>query len=151
MRTAGGRKRAARNARDEGAAAVEFALVSVLLFTVLFGILQYGMLFFQMQAASSTARQVARVASVGISGCGPFRTGARTVAEQNELPTDDSYRISADFENGTGTAARPEWVDVSVRFSPTDFGAPFVPFPAELTRTARARVESLGTVVGGCP
>jgi Flp pilus assembly protein TadG len=146
VRTAGGRKHAPR---DEGAAAVEFALVSVLLFTVLFGILQYGFLFFQMQAASSTARQVARLASVGISDCANFGTAARTVAAENEVPS-DGFSVTADFEDGSGTAARPEWVDVSVRFSPTDFGAPFVPFPGGMTRTARARVESLGAEVGGC-
>jgi Flp pilus assembly protein TadG len=128
---------------------VEFALVSVLLFTVLFGILQYGMLFFQMQAASSTARQVARLASVGISGCPAFRTAARTVADENELPL-TGLTSTATFVVGGGTAARPEWVDVSIRFSPTDFGVPFVPFPGDLTRTARARVESLGAVTGAC-
>jgi Flp pilus assembly protein TadG len=147
VRTARGRSDAAR---DEGAAAVEFALVSVLLFTILFGIMQYGMLFFQLQAGSSTARQVARLASVGISDCSTFRTAARTVADGNEVPL-TGLAVKAAFVTGTGSPGRPEWVDVSVKFSPTDFGVPFVPFPGDLTRTARARVESLGAETGACP
>jgi hypothetical protein len=136
-------------APDEGAAAVEFALVSVLLFTILFGILQYGMLFFQMQAASSTARQMARFASVGITSCSAFRTASLAVASENEVPS-LGFVPKAVFDVGGGTAARPEWVDVSIKFSPTDFGVPFVPFPGDLTRTARARVENVGGVTGAC-
>lgn len=147
MRTARGRTGAAP---DEGAAAVEFALVSVLLFTILFGILQYGMLFFQLQGASSTARQAARLASVGVNNCGTFKSSVQAVADSNEVPV-AGLVTTATFVVGGGTAARPEWVDVSVRFSPTDFGVPFVPFPGDLTRTARARVESLGSVTGACP
>ena len=142
MRTASGETDAAP---DSGAAAVEFALVSVLLFAVLFGILQYGMVFFQMQAASSTARQVARLASVGVDDCDAFDQSSDDVAEENELP-DEDLEITTTFRAGSGTAAAPEWVDVSVHFHPTDFNIPFVPFPSEITRTARARVETLGSV-----
>ncbi|MGH3990759.1 MAG: TadE/TadG family type IV pilus assembly protein, partial [Pseudonocardiaceae bacterium] len=54
------RRRALRS--DSGAAAVEFALVSVLLFTLLFGTVQYGYFFFQATAAEHAAREGAREA-----------------------------------------------------------------------------------------
>ena len=40
---------------DDGAAAVEFALVSVLLFTLFFGIIQYGYFFLQSSGAEHAA------------------------------------------------------------------------------------------------
>ena len=61
------RQRGARG--DDGAAAVEFALVSLLLLTLLFGIIQYGYFFFQSTAAESAAREGARAAAVGIENC----------------------------------------------------------------------------------
>lgn len=49
-----------RHGRHErGASAVEFTLVSSLLFTLVFGIVQYGMYFWQLQggAAAAMSRQ----------------------------------------------------------------------------------------------
>ena len=58
------RKRNQSGARDErGAAAVEFALVALILFTLLFGILQLGIWFWSRQTADA-AREVSRVAAV---------------------------------------------------------------------------------------
>lgn len=45
---------------DRGAAAVEFALVSLLLFLLLFGIIEFGLYFAQNLALSNGARQGAR-------------------------------------------------------------------------------------------
>ena len=50
---------------DSGASAVEFALVSLILFPLLFGILQYGYYFFALQNGNSVAREAARKVSVG--------------------------------------------------------------------------------------
>ncbi len=138
--------------RDEGAAALEFALVSVLLFTLLFGILQFSMLFFQMQAASSTARDAARLAAVGIDSCTDYGTAIEQDAKDNQLPTDASWHLSARFTDASGSSggSAPQWVSVSVTFSPTDFHFPFLPFPGDLTRTARARVEDVGQVTTSC-
>jgi len=46
--------------RDEGAAAVEFAIVALLLFTLLFGIIQFGWLFYQWNEITHAAREGAR-------------------------------------------------------------------------------------------
>jgi Flp pilus assembly protein TadG len=55
----------ARLRREEGAAAVEFALIAGLLFMLLFGMIEYGFAFFQMQTLRGATREGARVAAVG--------------------------------------------------------------------------------------
>lgn len=51
--------------KEEGAAAVEFALVAGLLFMLIFGMIEYGLAFFEMQSLRSATREGARVAAVG--------------------------------------------------------------------------------------
>jgi Flp pilus assembly protein TadG len=51
--------------KEEGAAAVEFALVAGLLFMLLFGMIEYGFAFFEMQTLRGATREGARVAAVG--------------------------------------------------------------------------------------
>ncbi len=51
--------------RDErGAAAVEFALVASLLFLFLFGIIEFGRIFSELEVLNSAAREGARAAAV---------------------------------------------------------------------------------------
>jgi len=57
--------RPSRRRRDDGAAAVEFALVMVPLLVLIFLTIHFGMLFYSTQAASSAAREALRRASVG--------------------------------------------------------------------------------------
>jgi Flp pilus assembly protein TadG len=49
---------------EEGAAAVEFALIGVVLFLVLFGILQYGIWLSQYEVYQGAAREGARLGAV---------------------------------------------------------------------------------------
>ncbi|HEV8565267.1 MAG TPA: TadE/TadG family type IV pilus assembly protein [Actinomycetota bacterium] len=51
--------------RDEGAAAVEFALIAGVLALLLFGMMEYGLFFLQAQTLKSGAREGARQAAVG--------------------------------------------------------------------------------------
>jgi len=51
--------------REEGAAAVEFALIVGVLAMLIFGMLQFGVAFFQLQNLRSAAREGARVGAVG--------------------------------------------------------------------------------------
>lgn len=54
--------------RDEnGASAVEFALIAALLFMILFGTIQFGIAYNRYQGQTSAAREGARLASVGAS------------------------------------------------------------------------------------
>jgi hypothetical protein len=149
--------------REQGAAAVEFAIVSVLLFTLLFGILQYGYAFFQIQSAQSVAREAARLASLGISQCtsgGDPRTESPPVsfvgsvlARANGAGLDNARvtRVSVVWDDGSGgpTAVRGGTAEVTVQYAPARLDV--VPFPSgDFIATAQARVEDLGTEVGAC-
>ena len=60
------RKNLRREAKKEdGAAAVEFALIVGLLAILVFGLLEYGLAFWQVQNLRSATREGARVAAVG--------------------------------------------------------------------------------------
>ena len=50
---------------EEGAAAVEFALIVGLLAILIFGLLEYGIAFWQVQNLRAATREGARVAAVG--------------------------------------------------------------------------------------
>ena len=50
---------------EDGAAAVEFALIVGLLAILVFGLLEYGLAFWQVQNLRASAREGARVAAVG--------------------------------------------------------------------------------------
>ena len=54
-----------RGNKDEGASAVEFALVSFVLVLLLFGIIQFGYLFFQWLEVTHAAREGVRWAALG--------------------------------------------------------------------------------------
>lgn len=54
-----------RGRREEGASAVEFALVSFVLALLLFGIMQFGHLFFQWLEVTHAAREGVRWAALG--------------------------------------------------------------------------------------
>ncbi len=54
-----------RRAAQRGAALVEFALVSALLFLLLFGIIEVGLLLGDQAQVGAAAREAARSASVG--------------------------------------------------------------------------------------
>lgn len=55
----------ARLRREDGAAAVEFALIAGVLAMLIFGMLQYGLAFFQLQNLRAASREGARIGAVG--------------------------------------------------------------------------------------
>ena len=72
--------------REDGAAAVEFALVSILLFTLLFGIINFALVLHRYQVYEGAAREGARFAAV------------RCVDDVNNTPctlADEQSRVSA--------------------------------------------------------
>jgi hypothetical protein len=54
-----------RVSRDEGAAAVEFALIAAVLSILIFGMTEFGLFFVQDQSLKAAAREGARVAAAG--------------------------------------------------------------------------------------
>ena len=70
--------RRATNRREQGASAVEFALILTPLLLIVFGLVQYGMYFWAKQGASAAARDAAREAAVGKpADCATFRDNVR--------------------------------------------------------------------------
>ena len=126
----------ARASSDRGAAAVEFALVSVLLITLLFGIIQYSFLFWEAQTASRIAREVGRAAAVGTQTCAEMQAGA-----DSQLGT-KTVAIDVDFP---GSPAVGDTVSATVSFDGTRLGFPFIPVPGgdTISQTADARIENV--------
>ena len=142
--------------RDTGAAAVEFALVSVLLFTLLFGILQYGLYFWSLQTGSAAAKEAARRASVGdctdaeLKALVANRIGG---AKDNTDPT--KFTVTRTFTDASNVAVATPVVGgsviVAVQFPTYNMHFPFVPFLGDPTvqRTETVRMEDT-TASGAC-
>jgi Flp pilus assembly pilin Flp len=133
---------------EEGAAAVEFALLLPLLVVLLFGFIQFGTAFNTRIQATNAAREAARVAVVGVDdwsniGGLPFW---QVVRQQAGLGSISNCTFSTEGLGGTLT--------VSFDY-PLDLVIPFMPSPPSWqTGTARAsmRVEQLSAPggPGGC-
>jgi Flp pilus assembly protein TadG len=143
-------RRALRRGRagEDGATAVEFALVLIPLLVVLLGSIQYGWYFFTAQSASSAARETARQLSVGdCQGAGEALSYARRQANVIDLTleyglADDTSDTAIDGSTGV-LPARGDQLRVVVT---ADAGIiNFVPVPAGgvVTRVTDARVEDL--------
>ncbi len=130
---------------QDGAAAVEFALLLPLLVLLLFGFIQFGLAFNTRIQATNAAREAARQAVVGIDnwndvGGVPFwqvvkdRAGVRSISNCS-FTTDDvvggTLKVSFDY--------------------PLDLVIPFLPNPPSWrsgTATAAMRIEQLSNPLG---
>jgi Flp pilus assembly protein TadG len=131
----------ARRRRDDGAAAVEFALIaSLVLLPLLFGILQYGFYFFQATSAEHAAREGARLAAIGTGDCASWEAAVEARATGVEVT---GISLSAG-------AARGDSITVSMTWVPA-IDLPLVPFiPDSVLEQATTRVERIGPLTGGC-
>jgi Flp pilus assembly protein TadG len=116
--------------REEGAAAVEFALIVGLLAILVFGLLEYGLAFWQVQNLRASAREGARVAAVrGSSGdisdamvsssAGSLEPGfsgfsTSTTCDDNS----DGVPVTVTINNGALSASVREAFEVSIPFLP---------------------------------
>ena len=139
-------------AGEHGAAAVEFALVSPLLFLLLFGTVQYGFVFSQMQSASAVALTTARWASTGITDCTAFEAAVRDLARGNGLPAGGAgWRVTTSTSTlPSNPGPTPDLASVSVSFDPPRY-LPLVPFPQTVTRSAVVRIEDTSRAALSCP
>lgn len=88
---------------QRGAAAVEFALVAMLFFTLLFGVIEFGRAIYIWNTVQQVTRQAAREA---------------TVADFKDSTAMDKVRQNAIFRNDAGTLiAGGEITDAAVRIS----------------------------------
>jgi Flp pilus assembly protein TadG len=130
--------------REEGAVAVEFALVALLFFVLLFGIIVYGVQFGARIAATQAASEGARAAVAGL-----------TPEERSDLADSAARavinRYGAIFPLGTVTVLPPvvtdERVEVTVRVDLSAFGfdglASLLPLPSSQPQA------TVGVRVGG--
>jgi Flp pilus assembly pilin Flp len=135
---------------EDGAAAVEFALLLPLLVLLLFGFIQFGVAFNTRIQATNAAREAARMAVVGIDDWDDLGGGLsfwQVVKQEGGLGTITDCTLSTDDVIG-GT--------LTVTFDyPLNLVIPFMPSPPSWqSGTARAsmRIEQLSAPggPGGC-
>lgn len=116
---------------DDGAAAVEFALIAIILFTLIFGAIQFGYTFFEYISVTHAAREGARWAALGADA---DVVQARALAASPGL---DPSRVSISIDNPASTSVR-----VSVTYVRTELvPIPDVVLPASISSAAVLRLE----------
>jgi Flp pilus assembly protein TadG len=100
----------ARSDRESGAAAVEFALIALVLIPLLFGIMEFGRFVTVQSGVETATREAARYGSaVGDSGngvpryadCSEIKQAGASRSGLANLEADD---LAVTFDNGPGTA-----------------------------------------------
>ncbi len=119
--------------REDGAAAVEFALIVGVLVMLLFGMLQFGLAFFELQNLRAATREGARFAALGApladiqakvqeASLGSI-PGDNAAIDYTECPAspndDDSARVAIDINDGALPARLQQIFSVDIPFVPT--------------------------------
>ena len=148
--------RIVRRRDDDGAAAVEFALVLVPLLVIIFGLIQYGLYFYSAQTGSSTANAAVRQLSVG--NCQAVGALQTYVDKQLGAAATGNATITQAWTRADGTPAIGPTdsgvvggtVELTLSFPTINMHFPLVPFlsNSKVTRDVQARVED--TADQGC-
>ncbi len=116
VRARRGARRQEGDGRERGASIVEFALVAPILFTVLFGIVDFGLLLSDDIGLQQGVREAARQASVAEFGstesCGATLTGTGQTTEMRKLVCLTKARSDVGSDR----------VRVAIRFDPASSG-----------------------------
>lgn len=130
--------------RTKGAAAVEFVLVLPLLLLLVFGLVQYGWTFYQIQEASFAVREGSRSAAVGMRDRAGV-AGLVTAKINSTVVAPEGVTTCYADTNGDGELTVGDEIRVHAAFAATEFGFPFVPFPADLQidQDALTRTENV--------
>jgi Flp pilus assembly protein TadG len=110
---------------DAGSTVVEFALMALVLFTVMFGAIQYGYHYWALQTAAASARELARELAVGND---PTSCGA-VAADRAGRPALGPVDVEVTYD--TGAPALGAVVTVTVTFE--SLGILPVPLPRDNT------------------
>lgn len=132
---------------ERGAAALEFGLVLPLVMLVIFGIIQYGYLYWSLETAAAAAREAARRLVVG-SDWGCTQAGAIQAADGPALGSTPPTVTRRYHTEGGVTQSAPvvgSLVTVTVSFQSLDMGLPFLPLPNNgvVKDTGVARIENV--------
>jgi Flp pilus assembly protein TadG len=92
-----------REARDSGAAAVEFALVLPVLLLVVFAIIDFGRMYWEQVTLTSAAREGVRIAALGESN--PTVVRSKTLGA---APGIDAADITVSLDGTTVTSTSPD-------------------------------------------
>jgi Flp pilus assembly protein TadG len=135
-------RRAHTRRGQQGAAAVEFALVFPIVLILVFATIQWGLYFWADQGGSDAARNAARLSAVGTpTDCATFKADVKAPIDK----MGNSFVITRSFTDADndGLIEVGDTVTVSVTFNSIDLHFPFVPFISNGTvnSTAKARVE----------
>jgi Flp pilus assembly protein TadG len=114
-----------RISREEGVAAVEFALILPVLCLILFGVLEFGRVWSQYQVYQGAAREGARCAAVGsTSDCDPS-AAIENAAEPYDTNEPFSIRVNGQ-SRPDGCVADDAGQDVQVSWEqPLNINIPF--------------------------
>ena len=147
MLTVASRRRPGQRPPDDGAVAVEFALLLPLLMMFLFGIIQYGYGLFQLQAVTSAVSEATQKATTGITDCTAFQGTLQSLVQGNGLNPDDLRAVNVEWLTASGGASPvPDplgLVKVTVTYAPFKIGIPFVPFPDTITRSQTGTMQNV--------
>lgn len=139
---------------ERGAAALEFGLVVPVILMLVFGIIQYGFMYWSLQTAAATAREAARSLIVGTTEtCTLDR--AEQLADNPAVGGGSPVAVARYFgTDGTATTGPVEGglVEVEVSLTTLDLNMPFLPLPdgGNVVQTAEARVENVPPVPLPC-
>ena len=140
-----------RKNHERGAAAVEFALVSLILITLIGVVFQFAVYLWAFQAASNGAREGARAWAVNPCGASNLTQVNAAISPAAQPGT---VTATPAFAKGAGNVAATrepgDQVTVTVKMKPKALGFNLVPglnYNGNITKTATARVED----VQGCP
>jgi Flp pilus assembly protein TadG len=133
-----------RKVHERGAAAVEFALIGIVMVTLIALTIQFATLFWGYQAASSAAREAARFGAV--APCDNTLIAARGDQRVNEVAPVAGATGFTSVTSGLPTQVGDQ-LTVRVSFTTIDI----VPLPGSwpsIVKTATTRVENIPA--GGC-
>ena len=146
---------------QDGAAAVEFALIAPIFILIIVGLIQYGMYFYAMQSGTSAVGEAARRMAVGdCQSAGQLQTllygrlGAATTASSSGGITINTRSYTK--ADGTTPASSPGeiggTVTLTVTYPTLNLNFPLLSAPngGNITRSATARIEDVTTISGGC-
>lgn len=133
-----------RRRDEDGAAAVEFAIVIIPLVLILFGIISYAYMFSVRQALTQAAAEGARAAAVAPEGDAVVR-GTSAVEKAldgfGDLDCAGAVDCAVSQPEACGTA-RCVTVTVSLNYDAYDpFNLPLIPMPDTLSFTSSAEVN----------
>jgi Flp pilus assembly protein TadG len=121
--------------RDEdGAAAVEFALIVGLLAILVFGLLEYGLAFWQVQNLRSAAREGARVAAV--RGDDTAVRNAMSSSAAGSLPSGGGWTFSRNLDCNPDTKGQEVTITINNASLPSSVQEAFsisIPFLPPIT------------------